>query len=44
MDIYFDDTAYVYDEYDDPHCSGCLKPIEDGSVVQFGEGIWHFEW
>jgi hypothetical protein len=32
------------EECEDPHCQGCLKPIEDGSVVQFGDGIWHFEW
>ncbi|KAG1183732.1 hypothetical protein G6F36_008225 [Rhizopus arrhizus] len=31
------------EECEDPHCQGCLKPIEDGSVVQFGDGIWHFE-
>ncbi|KAI8992630.1 hypothetical protein BDB01DRAFT_443558 [Pilobolus umbonatus] len=31
------------EECEDPHCQGCQKPIEDGSVVQFGEGIWHFE-
>ncbi|KAI8992176.1 hypothetical protein BDF20DRAFT_909846 [Mycotypha africana] len=31
------------EEYEDPHCHGCQQPIEDGSVVQFGEGIWHFE-
>ncbi|KAG1436482.1 hypothetical protein G6F56_013540 [Rhizopus delemar] len=31
------------EECEEPHCQGCEKPIEDGSVVQFGDGIWHFE-
>ncbi|KAI8578378.1 hypothetical protein K450DRAFT_247604 [Umbelopsis ramanniana AG] len=35
-----------YDEeepQEDPYCVGCHRLIEEGSVVQFGEGIWHFE-
>ncbi|ORY97293.1 hypothetical protein BCR43DRAFT_489534 [Syncephalastrum racemosum] len=39
----YDDAALVYDENEDPRCNGCNQPIEDGSVVQFGDGIWHFE-
>ncbi|KAI9264775.1 hypothetical protein BY458DRAFT_476706 [Sporodiniella umbellata] len=37
------ESAIGGDEFDEPHCQGCEKPIEDGSVVQFGDGIWHFE-
>ncbi|KAI9005481.1 hypothetical protein CLU79DRAFT_781284 [Phycomyces nitens] len=44
MDPYYEETLVdSSEEYEDPHCNGCLQPIEDGSVVQFGEGIWHFE-
>ncbi|KAI7904343.1 uncharacterized protein BX663DRAFT_504733 [Cokeromyces recurvatus] len=44
MDSYYDNTeVLVGEECEDPHCHGCQKPIEDGSVVQFGDGIWHFE-
>ncbi|KAI9245896.1 hypothetical protein BDA99DRAFT_272016 [Phascolomyces articulosus] len=43
MDTYYDDTTFVFEENEDPCCNGCMKPIEDGSVVQFGDGIWHFE-
>ncbi|KAI7856395.1 hypothetical protein BDC45DRAFT_503850 [Circinella umbellata] len=43
MDTYHDDTTFVFEENEDPCCNGCMKPIEDGSVVQFGDGIWHFE-
>ncbi|KAI9483983.1 MAG: hypothetical protein EXX96DRAFT_560379 [Benjaminiella poitrasii] len=44
MDSYYDNTnTLVGEECEDPHCHGCQKPIDDGSVVQFGEGIWHFE-
>ncbi|CDH51060.1 signal transducer [Lichtheimia corymbifera JMRC:FSU:9682] len=43
METYHDESSYIYEEHDDPRCNGCMKPIEDGSVVQFGEGIWHFE-
>ncbi|KAI9490027.1 hypothetical protein BDB00DRAFT_875726 [Zychaea mexicana] len=43
MDAYYDDTTFVFEENEDPCCNGCSKPIEDGSVVQFGDGIWHFE-
>jgi hypothetical protein len=32
------------DPQEDPYCVGCHRLIEEGSVVQFGEGIWHFEW
>ncbi|KAI8355635.1 hypothetical protein EDC96DRAFT_264281 [Choanephora cucurbitarum] len=41
MDPYYESTTG--EECEDPHCHGCQKPIEDGSVVQFGDGIWHFE-
>ncbi|KAI8342228.1 hypothetical protein BD560DRAFT_412036 [Blakeslea trispora] len=41
MDPYYESMAG--EECEDPHCHGCQKPIEDGSVVQFGDGIWHFE-
>ncbi|GAA5807173.1 hypothetical protein MFLAVUS_000527 [Mucor flavus] len=44
MDSYYENTENSnVEECEDPHCHGCQKPIEDGSVVQFGEGIWHFE-
>ncbi|KAI8142543.1 hypothetical protein BJV82DRAFT_669689 [Fennellomyces sp. T-0311] len=43
MDVYYDDSTFVFEENEDPCCNGCLKPIDDGSVVQFGDGIWHFE-
>ncbi|KAI7868463.1 hypothetical protein BDF14DRAFT_1793598 [Spinellus fusiger] len=44
MDAYYEETSFdSSEEYEDPHCNGCLQPIEDGSVVQFGDGIWHFE-
>ncbi|KAI8340119.1 hypothetical protein BC941DRAFT_419438 [Chlamydoabsidia padenii] len=43
MDTYQDETSVNGEEYDDPRCHGCSQPIDDGSVVQFGEGIWHFE-
>ncbi|KAI8640077.1 hypothetical protein BD408DRAFT_370663 [Parasitella parasitica] len=42
MDSYYENNSNG-EECEDPHCHGCQKPIEDGSVVQFGEGIWHFE-
>ncbi|CEP10876.1 hypothetical protein [Parasitella parasitica] len=42
MDSYYENNLNG-EECEDPHCHGCQKPIEDGSVVQFGEGIWHFE-
>lgn len=45
MDTYYENVENLTgEECEDPHCHGCQKPIEDGSVVQFGEGIWHFEW
>ncbi|KAJ1969639.1 hypothetical protein IWQ62_000489 [Dispira parvispora] len=25
-------------------CWGCKKQIEEGSVVSFGDGIWHIDW
>lgn len=38
-------TSYEEEEpQEDPYCVGCHRLIEEGSVVQFGEGIWHFEW
>ncbi|KAL7333150.1 Rho-type gtpase-activating protein [Mucor circinelloides] len=42
MDSYYENNLNG-EECEDPHCHGCQKPIEDGSVVQFGDGIWHFE-
>ncbi|RUS13382.1 hypothetical protein BC937DRAFT_95414 [Endogone sp. FLAS-F59071] len=32
------------DDQPDPYCMGCSKIIEEGSVVAFGDGIWHVEW
>lgn len=43
MDSYVDDASFTGEEYEDPRCQGCSQPIDDGSVVQFGDGIWHFE-
>lgn len=44
MDSYYENAENLNgEECEDPHCHGCQKPIEDGSVVQFGDGIWHFE-
>ncbi|CAO3591236.1 unnamed protein product [Absidia cylindrospora] len=43
MDSYIDDGSFTGEEYEDPRCQGCSQPIDDGSVVQFGDGIWHFE-
>ncbi|KAI8384955.1 uncharacterized protein BYT42DRAFT_564202 [Radiomyces spectabilis] len=43
MNTYYEEAAVASEEYEDPHCHGCLEPIEDGSVLQFGDGIWHFE-
>ncbi|KAG2195184.1 hypothetical protein INT47_006466, partial [Mucor saturninus] len=44
MDSYYENADnLIGEECEDPHCHGCQKPIEDGSVVQFGDGIWHFE-
>ncbi|CAO3643001.1 unnamed protein product [Cunninghamella blakesleeana] len=43
MDNYLEDSIINGEEYDNPRCQGCDQPIDDGSVVQFGEGIWHFE-
>ncbi|GAA5806506.1 hypothetical protein HPULCUR_012041 [Helicostylum pulchrum] len=38
MDSYYENTENLnVEECEDPHCHGCQKPIEDGSVVQFGE-------
>jgi hypothetical protein len=38
-------SSYEEEEpQEDPYCIGCHRLIEEGSVVQFGEGIWHFEW
>jgi hypothetical protein len=38
-------SSYEEEEpQEDPYCVGCHRLIEEGSVVQFGEGIWHFEW
>jgi len=28
----------------DPVCLGCHRSIEEGSVVAFGEGLWHVQW
>lgn len=44
MNNLLDDSTFIYEENEDPRCSGCLQYIEDGSVIQFGEGVWHFEW
>lgn len=42
---FFMNTSYEEEEpQEDPYCVGCHRLIEEGSVVQFGEGIWHFEW
>ncbi|KAI8084764.1 uncharacterized protein BX664DRAFT_337729 [Halteromyces radiatus] len=43
METYLDDASFTGEEYEDPRCQGCTLPIDDGSVVQFGDGIWHFE-
>ncbi|KAI8344198.1 hypothetical protein BC941DRAFT_6029 [Chlamydoabsidia padenii] len=43
MDTFVDDASFTGEEYEDPRCQGCNQPIDDGSVVQFGDGIWHFE-
>ncbi|ORX53115.1 RhoGAP-domain-containing protein [Hesseltinella vesiculosa] len=43
MENYLSDSSLNGEEYEDPRCKGCQKPIDDGSVVQFGDGIWHFE-
>ncbi|KAI9323574.1 hypothetical protein BX666DRAFT_1847422 [Dichotomocladium elegans] len=43
MDTYHDDSTYIFEEDDEPHCNGCLKQIDDGAVVQFGDGIWHID-
>ncbi|KAF7727405.1 hypothetical protein EC973_007569 [Apophysomyces ossiformis] len=43
MDAYYDGDTIVGEEYEDPRCGGCHELIEDGSVLQFGDGIWHFE-
>lgn len=32
------------DEDQDPVCLGCHRSIEEGSVVAFGEGLWHVQW
>lgn len=32
------------DEDQDPVCLGCHLSIEEGSVVAFGEGLWHVQW
>jgi hypothetical protein len=38
-------SSYEEEEpQEDPYCVGCHRLIEEGSVVQFGDGIWHFEW
>lgn len=31
-------------EDQDPVCLGCHRSIEEGSVVAFGEGLWHVQW
>ncbi|KAK3834450.1 MAG: hypothetical protein J3R72DRAFT_372250, partial [Linnemannia gamsii] len=31
-------------EEQDPVCIGCHRSIEEGSVVAFGEGLWHVQW
>ncbi|KAH8548383.1 hypothetical protein BGW37DRAFT_431011 [Umbelopsis sp. PMI_123] len=37
-------SSYEEEEpQEDPYCVGCHRLIEEGSVVQFGDGIWHFE-
>jgi hypothetical protein len=27
-----------------PNCQGCLKPIEEGAVVAFGDSLFHVKW
>ena len=44
MNTLYENNDNLTEECEDPHCHGCQKAIEEGSVVQFGDGIWHFEW
>ncbi|CEG73149.1 hypothetical protein RMATCC62417_08583 [Rhizopus microsporus] len=43
MNTLYENNDNLAEECEDPHCHGCQKAIEEGSVVQFGDGIWHFE-
>lgn len=27
-----------------PLCIGCRRPIEEGSVIAFGDALFHFDW
>lgn len=27
-----------------PLCIGCRNPIEEGSVIAFGDALFHFDW
>jgi hypothetical protein len=37
-------TATSEDQEPEAICMGCNKVIEEGSVVAFGESLFHLEW
>lgn len=34
----------ITEEVSIPNCQGCLNPNEEGSVVAFGESLFHTKW